>query len=83
MKEKERPNTVGPPHIPLLGLSVSARPIWIKLYPTLYLSDSHPLALAVKTATHFHKLMIIFVQKRHPTFYNYLQLCLVLGQRRC
>ena len=26
-------------------LSVNARPIWIKIYPTLYLSDSHPLSV--------------------------------------
>ena len=25
-------------------LSVNARPIWIKIYPTLHLSDSHPLS---------------------------------------
>ena len=24
---------------------VNARPIWIKIYPTLYLSDSHPLSV--------------------------------------
>ena len=26
-------------------LSVNTRPIWIKTYPTLYLSDSHPLSV--------------------------------------
>ena len=26
-------------------LSVNARPIWINIYPTLYLSDSHPLSV--------------------------------------
>ena len=27
------------------SLSVKARPFWIKIYPTLHLSESHPLSL--------------------------------------